>query len=362
MDAMLDITRLKPYRAKRASSWDRSGRNFDFVRIAPGARKVIANLKGPGCVRHVWLTVAMDHVTDRKKRDPHYLRNLLLRVWWDGEKKPSIDCPVGDFFGVGHGYVATYQNAAFSTTTNKVEEGGRAAFNSWLPMPFRKRARFEIVNESKNAVSAFYYYVDYQELPALDDDVAYLHAKWRRENPTDGWAGSRPEQCAWTKARAKGKKGINLSGKGNYLILDAKGRGHYVGCSVSYHNLATKWWGEGDDMIFVDGESWPPSLHGTGSEDYFAQAWGMQKVSHMHSGMSFWQSDLSRGWRGKYTCYRLHLADPVPFTKSIRVSIEHGHANCLSNDMCSVAYWYQLEPHRDFAPMPPASKRAPRPD
>ena len=115
-------------------------------------------------------------------------------------------------------------------------------------------------------------------------------------------------------------------------------------------------------MIFVDGESWPPSLHGTGSEDYFGHAWGMQKVAQMHHGVSFRQDDLCRDWRGKHTCYRLHLADPVPFTKSIRVSIEHGHANCLSNDMCSVAYWYQMEPHRDFAPMPPPAKRAPRPD
>jgi hypothetical protein len=358
MDAMLELARLKDHRARRASSWDRTGRNFDNVRIPAGRRKVIADLKGPGCVRHLWFTVAMDP----KRPDPHYLRNLLLRAWWDGERSPSIESPLGDFFGVGHSYVATFQNAAFSMTTSRKEQGGRAAFNSWLPMPFRRRARIEIVNESRSAVRALYYYVDYQELPALDGDVAYLHAKWRRENPTDGWAGGLPEFHPKTRKAKRGPKGVNLTGRGNYLILDARGRGHYVGCSVSYHNLSSGWWGEGDDMIFVDGETWPPSLHGTGSEDYFAQAWGMQKAAHLYSGMSFWQDDLSRDWRGKYTCYRLHLADPVPFTKSIRVTIEHGHANCLSNDMCSVAYWYQTEPHRDFAKMPPPARRAPRPD
>lgn len=355
MDPLLELARLKDGRARRASSWDRTGGNADFIRIGPGRTAVLADLRGPGCVRHLWFTVGAE--------DPHYLRTLLLRIYWDGEKSPSVESPLGDFFGVGHGWSATYQCAAFSTTTDQSRPGGRMAMNCWLPMPFRRRARIAIVNESRTmTVRSLYYYVDYQELPALGDDVACFHARWRRENPTDGWAGERPEQCAWTRRRMKGPRGRNLSDRGNYLILEARGRGHYVGCNVSYHNLSTDWWGEGDDMFLVDGEKWPPSLHGTGSEDYFGHAWGMQKAAHLHNGLSFWQPDLCRDWRGKWTCYRLHLPDPVPFARSLRASIEHGHANCLANDMCSVAYWYQLEPHFEFAPMPPRRARLPRPD
>jgi len=114
-------------------------------------------------------------------------------------------------------------------------------------------------------------------------------------------------------------------------------------------------------MIFIDrdGErSWPPEMHGTGSEDYLGQAWGMQNVAHLYTGLSWRELDDHNSW-GKVCVYRYHIMDPVPFRKNIRVSIEHGHANNRSDDYSSVAYWYQTEPHKEFAPMPPAAQRLP---
>ncbi|HNT86527.1 MAG TPA: DUF2961 domain-containing protein, partial [Candidatus Hydrogenedentes bacterium] len=130
--------------------------------------------------------------------------------------------------------------------------------------------------------------------------------------------------------------------------------GHYIGCNMSITNFQNTWWGEGDDMIWVDGYHWPPDLHGTGSEDYFNHAWGMQKNTFLRNGSSIHESDTG----GYQTSYVLHLENPVRFRKEIKVTIEHGHANHLCNEVSSVAYWYAAEPTRIIAP-PPASKRAP---
>ncbi|MCX6376763.1 MAG: DUF2961 domain-containing protein, partial [Armatimonadetes bacterium] len=205
----------------------------------------------------------------------------------------------------------------------------------------------EIVNEQAEPVHAFYFYIDYQKHRSLPDDAVYFHAKWRRENPCDGTKG-----------------GKNLSDEGNYLIMEAEGRGHYVGANFSIEHLAQGWYGEGDDMIFVDrdGErAWPPDMHGTGSEDYLSQGWGMQNNAHLYNGQAW--AELDHGWNqwGKVCVYRYHILDPVPFQKNIRVSIEHGHANDRSDDYSSVAYWYQSEPHKEFAKMLPVELRLPNP-
>ena len=348
--SLSDLPRAKNFRAKRVSSYDRTGKNADFATIPENAVYCLADIKGPGVISHIWFTIA--------GKDKDYLRRMVLRVYWDGQDTPSIVTPVGDFFCVGHSAVANFQNALFNMSCHAPGYGNNAAMNCWVAMPFRTGARLEIVNDQDQPVG-MYYYIDYQEHDALDDDLFYFHAMWRRDNPCRGWTGpgsvwGSPE---WRR-RMGGEEGINLSGKDNYLILEAEGRGHYVGCNISIDNLYKGWWGEGDDMIFIDGEKWPPSLHGTGSEDYLSHAWGMQDNQHLYNGMSY-DSDGEFNQRGKVSVYRLHIEDPIPFTKSIRVSIEHGHANNRSDDYSSVAYWYQTLPTKPFEPLPDVVGRLP---
>jgi hypothetical protein len=352
-DPLSSLARAKDFRAKRISSYDVTGGNSDRWPIEPGATLTLAEMDGPGAISHIWFTVATP--------DKMYLRKLILRAYWDGEKEPSIEAPLGDFFGLGHGRTYSHESALFTTSCEgRGDIGGGCGMNCWAPMPFAKHARIEVVNEQTEPVWSFYSYVDYRQYTALEDDLLYFHAKWRRENPCDGWTG--PGSLCWSPEnmeREKSPEGKNLSDAGNYLILDAEGRGHYVGVSMSLDNLYRMWYGEGDDMFFVDGEPWPPSLHGTGTEDYFAHGWGMQKNAYLYHGQSWEEFADDFNERGKVCLYRYHVLDPVPFTKSLRVSIEHGHANMRSDDWSSCAYWYQTEPHKVFAPMPPVIGRLP---
>jgi len=332
---LVNLAKAKDFCAARESSWDRTGGNADYIHIAAGATVTLAELEGPGVVSHIWFT--------GNCTDVNYLRKLLLRAYWDGETTPSIDTPLGDFFGVGHGRVTSYQCLAFNMSSNAPGHLGRpAAMNCFLPMPFHSHARIQIVNECDIEVPYLYYYIDYQKHESLDSSLLQLHAKWHRTNP-----------CIKVNLND-----INLTGDDNYTILEARGRGHYVGCNLSVDNLMGRWWGEGDDMIFVDGAKWPPTLHGTGSEDYFAHAYGMQDNAFLFNGLSF-HADADQN-RGKSTVYRHHILDPIPFRESIRVTIEHGHANDRCDDYASVAYWYQTEPHAVWAPMPPVEARIPR--
>ncbi|MFO7637330.1 MAG: glycoside hydrolase family 172 protein [Clostridia bacterium] len=343
----------KDFKAKRVSSYDVTGGNTDSWTIPPGETRTLADISGPGMIHHIWFTIfGRWGKEDDRPFDPLTLRNVLIRMYWDGEKEPSVECPVGDFFGLGHGRAYTYQCAAFSTSCNEPIEGdinSRVAMNCWLPMPFHQNARIEITNEQDISIIA-YFYIDYREYRELPEGSLHLHASWKRENP-----------CTAVKGDGK-----NLSDKENYVILEAEGKGHYIGTNMSIDNQDGGWWGEGDDMIFIDREEkdpWPPDLHGTGSEDYLCHAWGMQKVSHLYDGQS-WCEVSGEGNehhnRGKVCVYRYHIADPVPFTKKIRVSIEHGHANDRGDDIASVAYWYQNEPHKPFAAMLPRDQRVPR--
>jgi hypothetical protein len=326
------LTRGQNYRAARVSSYDRRGGNMDLVPIDQGQTQTLAELKGPGQITHIWFAV--------KCEDPKHLRRLILRIYWDGASTPAVESPLGDFFGVGHSRVATYQSAFFSTTHTRHSMGWGMAMNCWVPMPFARSARIEIVNDCETAVRDFYYHIDYRILPKVPDDMRYFHAQWRREH-------------------------FNGDGKNNYLVLDTEGRGHFVGCNLSVSNLSDEWWGEGDGMFFIDGEP-SPSLHGTGTEDYFSQAWGMHEVSHQYCGVSLAVRPIPRGaknsHRGLFTCYRQHVMDPVPFAKSLIMSIEHGHANFGSGDWSSVAYWYLDNPeHKQYAPLPDRAGRDPCP-
>ena len=340
---MLDhLAVLRSGRSRRQSSWDRTGGNRDAWPIAPGETKELARMDGAGIVRHLWFTVACE--------DEWYLRKLVLRMYWDGQAQPSVEAPVGDFFGVGHGKVASYQSVALNMSAQEGQDQ-RAAMNCYFPMPYGQGARITVQNEGGAPVRSFYFYIDYDELAAPPDDMGRFHAQWRRANPCPQpvHGGDDPT--------------VNLSDRDNYLILETEGRGHYVGCNLSVHNLYGGWWGEGDDMIMLDGQKWPPDLHGTGSEDYFTHAWGMQvQNAFLYAGVSYNSPGIGPGFNQRITVYRYHIADPIIFQRSIRVSIEHGHANDRSDDYSSTAYWYQMLPAPAFPPLPPAAGRVPRPD
>jgi hypothetical protein len=314
-DLLEKLGHRQDFVSKRVSSYDRTGGNKDSLTIEPGTTAILADIKGPGAIHHIWVTIAAE---------PFYGRKIVLRMFWEGEAAPSVEAPIGDFFGVGHGL-----NRNLSSLPVACSSEGRAR-NCYWSMPFRSGAKITVTNEGSQAVPAFYYYVDYQELPSLPADTPTFHAQYRQETP-----------CA--------------SG-GNYLLLDAVGRGHYVGCNLSVLQRAMGWWGEGDDMIFVDGEG-KPSLHGTGSEDYFSDAWGMREDENLFYGCPLQEEDFQAG--SKATVYRFHIPDPIPFRKSIRVTIEHGHANDRSDNFSSVAYWYQAEPHKAFPAMAPVRERLP---
>jgi hypothetical protein len=335
---------LRDSASRRASSWDRTGGNDDRLHILPGQEAVLADIMGAGVVRHIWVTIACD--------EPDFLRKVVLRAWWDGEEEPSINVPVGDFFGIGHA-----QTRNFSALPLQMSPEDGKGFNCWFPMPFARGARITATSECSEAEVLFYYYVDYEELDTLPDGLGYFHAQWRREDPTDGVS----DEGVGNEEYEFG--GVNTTGDGNYTILEARGRGHYVGCHLDIHNLRRtrewNWYGEGDDMIFVDDEPFPPSLHGTGTEDYFDTSWcPTQEYSAPYHGITM---PGGPNWSGKVSLYRYHVEDPVRFRKSIRVTIEHGHANKRMDDVSSTAYWYQAEPHEEFGLLP-VERRLPRPD
>lgn len=357
---------LNNCKSRRASSYDRTGGNHDWIDIMPGETVVVAELKGPGIIRHIWCT---NWTGDADwVEEPCALRKLVLRMYWDGEEEPSVEVPLGDFFGIGFGMRRNYSCAVLSMNP----DDGRG-MNCYFPMPFGKSARITLESNCENHTN-FYYYIDYEEWGSLPDpDAGYFHASWRREMDTRGWAPIEPGLLDREKANVpdqpdwypKAWLTLNTTGADNYVILEAEGRGKYVGCNLNidvFTPQANEWYGEGDDMFFIDGEPWPPSLHGTGTEDYFSTAFGPAQEYHApYSGITVYSGDKA-GFKygGKNSMYRFHIQDPVYFEKSLTFSIEHGHANKLSNDYSSTAYWYQTEPHKTFEKLLPAELRLPR--
>lgn len=338
-------------RRERISSYDRTGGNRDWFTFAPDQKIVIAEIEGAGCVRHIWMTMGCP--------EEAYARKIILRAWWDGESQPSIECPVGDFFGIGHGIVKNF----WSLPLQMSAQAGRA-FNCWFPMPFASSARFEIQNES-SVPTNLYFYIDYERYDKLEDGYGRFHAQWRRENPTTGFGDPARRFADDNDYMWEVWSVPNLDGKGNYIILEAEGKGHYVGCHLDIDCFArdkNDWYGEGDDMIFIDGESLP-RLYGTGTEDYFNTAFGpTEEFYSPYQGITVNSGDNEWPWRGKNSTYRYHIEDPIYFEKSIQVTIEHGHANNLTNDYASTAYWYQTEPHKPFPTLLPVAQRLPRSD
>jgi hypothetical protein len=374
---MYDMKRLylpKKGRSKRVSSWDKTGKNDDYITINPYETINIAEIKGPGIINHIWMTIATD--------EKYSFRKVLIRAYWDGEEEPSVNAPIGDFFGVGHGVASHYISLPLNMITSQGSIENKAAMNVYFEMPFKKNARFEIVNECDNEI-VIYYHIDYIE-KMIEDESYYFHASWRRELPTDGnvnlallKSNHEKHKDPWWAVNQVNKNS-NQDGKGNYIILDAKGEGHYVGCNLSIDNInpipGYAWPGEGDDMFFIDGDEWPPSLHGTGTEDYFCSAWGFPSFKYYgpFHGISLaaplkgygnsWKDEKTVSFHdcsGKWTIYRFHILDPVIFNESLIFSLEHGHANSQSNDYASVAYWYQKEPHKSLPEILPVNKRLP---
>ena len=333
------LPQARNYVQHRSSSYDRSGGNADFRTIAPDETLTLLDQAGPGLITHVWFTIASD--------DPNHLKSLVLRMFWDGEPTPSVETPIGDFFGLGLGDYHLYQSLPLSVGSDK-------ALNSFFPMPFQKHARITVSNEGARKTDAFYFNIDYRSYSKpLPADSLYFHAQYRQAAPAHGWTN---EWRTNGDPLVEGKK--NLNGEGNYIWMDATGRGHFVGVTMSVLQNQNGWWGEGDDMFFVDGET-TPSINGTGSEDYFLGAWdfGGHAFSYELFGAPVVGQEVAGG---RWSLYRFHLDSPIPFTQSLRATIEHGHGNHRSDNFFSVAYWYQTEPHAAFPALPSVEQRIPR--
>jgi hypothetical protein len=316
-----DLPRLKTFSAYRISSNNQFvGSNDDSKRIMPGETLVMADLHGPGVVNHIWVTVA-----DNEFAWPRLVR---LRVYYDGKKTPSVDMPLGDFFGVGHGYERNLDSLPV-----QVSSFGRAR-NSYWPMPFRDSCRITVTDEGQRPVTMFYYHVDWQKHASLPPDVAYFHGYYRQERPA-------------------------ASGK-NYAFLNIRGTGHYVGTVLNVIQAQVGWFGEGDDLFYVDGAQ-RPQISGTGTEDYLSEAWGLRVEGGPWTGTT-----VAEGERvgARLSGYRWHVPDPIPFTKSLWAGIEHAGWTYNADGslrsgfeerpdfFSSAAFWYQKGVNEDL-PEPP---------
>lgn len=318
------------YRAARAASNDPTGGNSDNRPIAAGQALALADLDGPGLITHCWFTIGSD--------DPEYLSNLVLRIHWEDATVPAVDAPIGPFFALGHNEVADVVSAPIAVMAGKANyityPPGAGAFNCYFPMPFQHRARIELINRGPLPVKQFYYQIDWQRLTSLPLHTRYFHTLYRTERTA---VATQPGDC-------------NASGDANYVILDTTGAGHYIGCTLhveAHQSEAGKWY-EGDDMIQVDGQPLREGILGTGTEDYFNMAWGVRRIYQApyfgSSYVSWNRNEPDMLQYGRFSIYRWHWLDPIPFTHSIRVTIEHGHNNDAANHYASVAYWYADKP------------------
>jgi hypothetical protein len=328
LDDPLSFALLKEYRAFRSSSNNPDpDSNDDSKRPIPGETIVLADLSGPGMVTHIWLTAAANEYG--------WPRLLRLRIYYDGSSTPSVDAPVGDFFGVGHGF-----ERDISSLVVRDSSSGRSR-NCYWPMPFRRACRITATNEGRRRVSNLYYHVDWRKLPSLPPNTAYFHALYRQALPA-------------------------VAGK-PYEVLSVQGRGHYAGTVMSVIQTAAGWFGEGDDRIYVDGEK-TAGIQGTGTEDYFNDAWSLREAQGLYTGVPVAEgTDVG----ARMTAYRWHLADPIPFTRSFRFDFEHagwtynpdGTVRSAFEErpdlFSSVAFWYQDGIARGLPEPPYGSSRLP---
>lgn len=326
-----------PGRSGRISSAaPRRSSNFDNRFIGPGETLVLAAIDGPAVIQHIWLTFPGPEPSWLGKDGNANHSELVLRMFWDGASEPAVESPVGDFFAAGFGKRAAVNSAPITV------EGGDA-YNCWWPMPFFRSARVTITNQGRKPLNALYYQIDFTRLESLPDDTLYFCAQYRQEFPVE-------------------------SGR-DYLILDAEGRGQYVGTVLSVRSRSPEWFGEGDEKIYIDGEKYP-SIQGTGTEDYALNAWGMGTGTYPYFGVTLLEGEW--GMVGyQTTVYRWHIPDAVRFSKSLRVEIEDAgwisedelapgvHRGFVerNDDFASVAFWYQQGQPKRFAQLPAAQER-----
>jgi len=308
--------------------------------IQPGQTITLADITGPGVIQHIWCTVLTD-----------VHRWIALRVYYDDQKHPSIECPLGDFFANGLDGLALINSAMIAVNP----KGG---MNSYWPMPFRKRIRIEISNDGPKPISEFFYQVTYA-LQEVSADAGYLHASWRRAMTTR----ENPE----------------------HTVIDGiKGAGQYVGTYLIWHQLSNGWWGEGEVKFFIDGDKPDaPTICGTGTEDYFGGAWGFvmdhprDLTPHPYSTLylGYPQAAYAPSERSEqkmqprvpaHALYRWHIPDPIRFQKDLRVTVQAlgwwptGKFQPLTDDIASVAYWYQSLPSQVLMPLPSLQDRLQR--
>ncbi len=335
--SLADLITMSSDRSMRVSSAaPQRSSNWDNRKIAPGTTLTLADIKGPGVINHIWITFPDPAPGWLGRNGNANHSQLVLRMFWDGATEPAVEAPFGDFFAAGFG-----QRAEVISLPELVQGGD--AYNSFWPMPFYKSARIEIENQSDLPLNSMYFQIDWVQKPSLPKDTPYFCAQYRQEFPTQ-------------------------SGR-DYLILDAVGRGHYVGTVLSGRSRSPEWFGEGDEKFYVDGET-TPSIQGTGTEDYALNAWGMAIGTYPYFGVSILQGEWGAvGWMT--TVYRWHIPDPIRFTKSLRVEIEN--AGWIStdelaegvnrgfvernDDYATVAFWYQLGQPRRFTQLPSAAER-----
>jgi hypothetical protein len=325
---------------RRTSSYDRTGGNIDCLTdIAPGAAVVLLDTEGPGKITHLWITMMEfpGHET--------LLRDMVLRIFWEGSTVPSVEVPVGDFFGLGHALTPQfYERRKFELVSEPLTVGSsERALNCYWPMPFRRSARIEIYNNGAASCRLLYYHVDY-ELGEQPADAGLFHANFRQDPARHGQAPNDDYQ--------------NLDGRDNFVLMETEGRGHYAGCFFYIDTDAGGWWGEGDDMIFID-HSPLPVIYGTGSEDYFCNAWGFKSpFSYPYFGAPLLDK---RPDGGEFTTvYRFHIPDPIHFQEHIKVTLECWWETHRTNAIASVAFWYQDKPIAAREPLPAGAANHPR--
>lgn len=294
------------------------GSNWDNFRVAPGATHTLMDVKGSGVITHIWMTFLEPEAQDWAKQGSANHQEMLLRIYWDGDTNPSVEAPVGDFFANAFG-----KRSSVISAPVVVEDAD--SYNCFWHMPFRKAAKIEIVNQSDKSINLLYYNIDWIEKP-IAKDTPYFHAQYRQEYPVE-------------------------NGK-DYVVLETEGKGHYVGTVMSVRSRSPSWFGEGDEKIYIDGEK-KPSIWGTGTEDYFLSAWGLQTTSTPYFGTPYFDQWGIVG--GHTSAYRWHITDPMVFQKGIKVSFEHWgwispdenkeyksmSWNEREDDFSSVAFWYQ---------------------
>jgi len=290
-----------------------------FIKIGKGETITLAEIDGSGAINHIWMTPTGNW------------RFSILRIYWDGEKEPSVECPVGDFFGMGWGEYAPLQSLAICVNPG-------SAFNCYWQMPFRNKCKITMQNIDEKEMS-LYYQVDYC-LTEVPKNASYFHAQFHRTNP--------------------------LKYKDVYTIVDQiKGKGQYVGTYLAWQVNNNGWWGEGEIKFFMDGDKEFPTICGTGTEDYFCGSYNFDRNGKYtefctpYSGLhQVIRPDGAYRSNQRFGLYRWHITDPIRFEKELKVTIQalgwtgNGRYLPLQDDIASVAFWYQTEPHQSFSALP----------